>query len=104
MLHEYTTRSDTRVAIYGAKTMGQVWLRYAGHARELARTGVPAQNDLLWDFYKLLMVPSPIRIFFSLCSEKYRPSLRAELDRMVAQYSDEEGCCRGAPLGTRSPR
>ena len=60
---------------------------YAGHGKTLANAGHASENDFLWDFYKLLMVPSPVRLMITLCSPRYQPALRARLDQLVNKYT-----------------
>lgn len=60
---------------------------YAANGRTLDQVAQATNNDFLWDFYKLLCVPSPVRVFFTLCSSKYQPALQRRLDQLVRRYS-----------------
>lgn len=42
----------------------------SGYGSELTPRSTPESSDFLWDFFKLLQVPSPLRIFMALCTEK----------------------------------
>lgn len=60
---------------------------YSGHA---ALLGKSTDNDLMWDLLKLLLLPSPIRLFVSLSSEKYHSTLLESTAEMVRKYADAD--------------
>ena len=59
---------------------------HAAHGRTVAQVVHASENDFLWDFYKLLMVPSPVRIMFTLCFENNQGDLVGRLGELVNRY------------------
>jgi len=59
-----------------------------GQGKELTSKSTPEDSEILWDLFKLLQVPSPIRIFMNLCTEKNRriDLLERKIDSMVNMY------------------
>jgi hypothetical protein len=66
---------------------------FAGYSCEVSRSATPDDCDYLWDLFKLLQVPSPLRIFFALCAEKKTEELQRCIDKYVNTYQ-----------GLRSPK
>ena len=54
----------------------------------MTSTSTPEDSEILWDLFKLLQVPSPIRIFMNLCTEKNRriDLLERKIKSMVDMY------------------
>jgi hypothetical protein len=61
---------------------------YAGHAKGLAQAKV-GDNDLLWDLYKLLIVPSPLRLFVCLSADKYSAIVKRRLEKLAKEYAGQ---------------
>jgi len=59
---------------------------FAGYSGEVRRSATSDDCDYLWDLFKLLQVPSPLRIFFALCAEKKTEELQRLIDRHVKAY------------------
>ena len=59
---------------------------FAGYSGEVRRSATPDSCDYLWDLFKLLMVPSPLRIFLAICAEKKMKDLQRLIDRDVKAY------------------
>ena len=59
-----------------------------GQGKELTSKSTPEDSEILWDLFKLLQVPSPIRIFMNLCTEKNRriDLLEKKVIEMVDKY------------------
>jgi hypothetical protein len=59
-----------------------------GQGKELTSKSTPEDSEILWDLFKLLQVPSPIRIFMNLCTEKDRriDLLERKIIDMVDKY------------------
>jgi hypothetical protein len=60
---------------------------YAGHANYLYGRAESTDNGFLWDFSKLLLVPSPVRLMFTRCAVKHQAALLNGLNTLVQQYS-----------------
>jgi hypothetical protein len=60
---------------------------YEAHGRTVGQARQATDNDFLWDFYKLLQVPSPLRFMFSLCASKHQGGLVDGLDHLVRRYA-----------------
>ena len=62
------------------------------HARELSRfiknkdKESIIDNDLRWDFYKLLIVPSPVKLFITLSSPIHYPIISKYFKEFVRKY------------------
>lgn len=63
---------------------------FSGHARELAK-GEIEENDMLWDLHKLLIVPSPIRLFVTRSSSLHHKILFTHTTRLVNAYANAIG-------------
>jgi hypothetical protein len=67
---------------------------YAPAVRHLARLPLPkfdedwSNNGLLWDMWKLVIVPSPMRIFTTVASEQQFTSIAAHFGALLARYTD----------------
>jgi hypothetical protein len=66
---------------------------YADDARLLSvvNEGEVEDSDMLWDLYKLLMVPSPIRLFVTQASIKHHGSLLKHTTRLANCYAPTIG-------------
>lgn len=64
---------------------------YAGHGQTVGEVLHAGDNDFLWDFYKLLQVPSPVRLMFTLCAERYQGALIRRLGELVNRYALVQG-------------
>ena len=60
----------------------------AGYSGEVGKSASTDSCDYLWDLFKLLQVPSPLRIFLALCSEKKTGDLQRNIDKHVKAYQD----------------
>ncbi len=63
---------------------------YAGHAQTL-KGAHAADNDFMWDLYKLLAVPSPRRVFLTRCSSNYFDLLQEKTNELIQKYADLAG-------------
>ena len=52
-----------------------------------AKTLSEEENDMMWDLYKLLHYPSPLRFFITLSSVKHHKSLLRKTSQIIAAYS-----------------
>jgi hypothetical protein len=59
----------------------------AAHGQTVGHVHRASDNDFLWDFYKLLQVPSPVRLMFTLCAAKYQGALVTRLGQLVNRYA-----------------
>ena len=48
-------------------------------------------SDYMWDLYKLLQVPSPVRLFVTLTSSKHHDILAERTDQLVSMYQELSG-------------
>ncbi|SHK16352.1 hypothetical protein SAMN02745216_02990 [Desulfatibacillum alkenivorans DSM 16219] len=61
---------------------------YENHAVALQKKGwQDDNNDMMWDLYKLLMIPSPIRFFVTRCSRNNQECLYKSTKAMVGAYA-----------------
>jgi hypothetical protein len=60
----------------------------AGYSGEVQKSATSDNCDYLWDLFKLLQVPSPLRVFFALCSKKKTEALERLIDRHVNTYGN----------------
>jgi hypothetical protein len=60
----------------------------AGYSCEVQKSATTDSCDYLWDLFKLLQVPSPLRVYFALCSEKKTEALERLIDRHVNTYGN----------------
>lgn len=60
----------------------------AGYSGEVRKSATPDSCDYLWDLFKLLMVPSPLRIFLAICNEKKVNELQGLIHRDVKAYRE----------------
>jgi hypothetical protein len=60
----------------------------AGYSGEVQKSATSDNCDYLWDLFKLLQVPSPLRVFFALCSKKKTEALEKLIDRHVKTYGN----------------
>lgn len=59
---------------------------FVGYSGEVRRSATSDDCDYLWDLFKLLQVPSPLRVFFALCSEKKTETLQKLIGGHVMAY------------------
>jgi hypothetical protein len=59
----------------------------AWNSGEVKRSATSDDCDYLWDLFKLLQVPSPLRVFLALCAENKVADLQWLIDRNVKAYS-----------------
>jgi hypothetical protein len=59
---------------------------FAGYSVEVGKSATSDSCDYLWDLFKLLQVPAPLRVFFALCAEKKMKALQGLIDRHVVAY------------------
>lgn len=61
---------------------------YEDHAVHLKKHGWESdENDMMWDLYKLLTVPSPVRLFVTRSSKNNQECLMESTQEMVGAYS-----------------
>jgi len=65
----------------------------SGQGKELTSRSTPEDSEILWDLFKLLQVPSPVRIFMNLCTEKNR-----RIDILEKKITDMVDMYRQAPI------
>ena len=58
----------------------------AWNSGEVNRSATSDDCDYLWDLFKLLQVPSPLRVFLALCAEKKVEDLQWLIHRHVKDY------------------
>jgi hypothetical protein len=51
----------------------------------------PTENDLMWDLYKLIQVPSPLRFFVTLSAKQHHDKLLEHTDDLIAKYARIDG-------------
>lgn len=67
---------------------------YAPAVRHLAGMAVPRHdedwpnNDLLWDVWKLVLVPSPMRVFTTIATADQYDAIGAHFGAVLARYAD----------------
>ena len=59
---------------------------FAGYSGEVRRSATTDSCDYLWDLFKLLQVPSQLRVFLALCAEKKVEELQWLINRHVKAY------------------
>jgi hypothetical protein len=60
---------------------------YFPEAVALSRGGDEEENDMMWDLYKLLHYPSPLRFFVTLSSVRHHKTLLRKTSQKIAAYS-----------------
>jgi hypothetical protein len=60
----------------------------AGYSGEVLKSATTDSCDYLWDLFKLLQVPSPLRIFLALCSKKKTGNLQRNINKHVRAYQN----------------
>ncbi len=71
---------------------------YSAHGNALASL----ENDFAWDLYKLLVVPSPVKLFVARTSTRHHDLLEKQTEELVAHYrgaGDWEFCAVLFPTG-----
>jgi hypothetical protein len=58
----------------------------AAYSGEVGKSATSDDCDYLWDLFKLLQVPSPLRIFLALCAEKKMEELQGLIESHVKAY------------------
>jgi hypothetical protein len=58
----------------------------AWNSGEVNRSATSDDCDYLWDLFKLLQVPSPLRVFLALCAKKKVEDLQWLIHRHVKDY------------------
>jgi hypothetical protein len=96
------------VAVYaGDRDPYRTLMTAESEASPVHRLGPKSQsgnNDYLWDFWKLLQVPSPVRLFVALVRDriKHRKArcllLEKHIERMVGEYAEADLFKRGDKL------
>jgi hypothetical protein len=60
---------------------------YSPEATALSRSIDDESNDMMWDLFKLLHYPSPLRFFVTLSSVKHHKTLLKKTSQKIALYS-----------------
>ncbi|TFG61291.1 MAG: hypothetical protein E4H32_07550 [Nitrospirales bacterium] len=82
-LYCYSGQSDPFLPILTMECEG-----HAGHSKDVTPRASSETCDYLWDLFKLIQVPSPLRIFLAICTEKKRSLLEKQVGAMVRNYGD----------------
>lgn len=66
---------------------------YSPEAKYLKKKRDIDSNDMMWDLYKLLHYPSPVRFFVTLSSSKHHKQLLSATHNLIKAYSDTARSC-----------
>jgi hypothetical protein len=59
----------------------------SGHGRDLSRSATSDDCDYLWDLFKLLQVPSPLRVFLAITKQEKVEELERHIEKLVVEYA-----------------
>jgi hypothetical protein len=62
-----------------------------GHGRDLSSSATSDDCDYLWDLFKLLQVPSPLRIFLSIAKSGMVDELEKHIGKLIRNYQPHLG-------------
>ena len=63
-----------------------------GHGRDLSSSATSDDCDYLWDLFKLLQMPSPLRIYLSIAKSGMVGVLQKRIGKLVRNYQPHLGC------------
>ena len=76
-------RKDPYTPLITMECEGAAW-----NSGEIKRSATSDDCDYLWDLFKLLQVPSPLRVFLALCAKKKVEDLQWLINRHVKTYRE----------------